>query len=143
MTKYFTIIIFILCLENCIAQNSKDSLVDNSIKNAEKISLIQLISNPEKYDGKVIEVQGFLCLEFEGHALYLQKDDYEYFNLKNGISIIDSVKPEEKKKLHLKFVTVIGKFYLKLHGKLDSRWSGWLITENIEPSLTRKELDKM
>lgn len=143
MTKYLIIIIFILGLENCIAQNSNDSIVNNQIKNIERISLIQLISNPEKYDGKLIEVQGFLSLEFEGHALYLQKEDYEYFNLKNGISILDSVNPKEKKKLHLKFVTVTGKFYIKLHGKLESRWCGWIITESIKPSLTRKEINKM
>lgn len=35
------------------------------------VSLIQLIANPEKYDGKQVAVVGFLRLEFEGNALYL------------------------------------------------------------------------
>jgi hypothetical protein len=141
--KYLLITIFLLGLNNCIAQNPGESLFEFSEKNAEKISLIQLIANPEKYDGKVIEVKGFLSLEFEGNALYLQKDDYEYFNRKNGVSILASISPEEKKNCHLKFVTVIGKFYIKLYNKMGTDWTGWLITKNMDPALTREELQKI
>ena len=84
-----------------------------------------------------------MSLEFEGQALYLQKDDYDYFNQKNGVSILASISPEEKKNCHLKFVAVIGKFYLKLYNKMGTDWSGWLITKNMNPALTREELKKI
>ncbi len=37
----------------------------------ENTSLIRLIATPEKYDGKTIQVIGYLHLEFEGDAIYL------------------------------------------------------------------------
>ena len=36
----------------------------------ENISLIRLIATPEKYDGKRIQVIGYLHIEFEGTAIY-------------------------------------------------------------------------
>ena len=141
--KYFLSLLLIFGIGNCIAQNSEKTIFDFSEKNAQKISLIQLISNPKKYDGKVIEVIGFLSLEFEGQALYLQKEDYEYFNRKNGVSILASISEEEKKNCHLKFVSIIGKFQLKIRNKIGTDWSGWLITKNIEPALNREEINKI
>ncbi|MDR2625625.1 MAG: hypothetical protein LBC37_04770 [Zoogloeaceae bacterium] len=49
------------------------------------VSLIQLIANPEKYHGKNVLVSGFLHLEFEGHALYLHRDDALHHLSRNGI----------------------------------------------------------
>ena len=141
--KYFLSLLLIFGIGNCIAQNSEKTIFDFSEKNAQKISLIQLISNPKKYDGKVIEVIGFLSLEFEGQALSLQKEDYEYFNRKNGVSILASISEEEKKNCHLKFVSIIGKFQLKIRNKIGTDWSGWLITKNIEPALNREEINKI
>src|SRR5262249_4434500 len=43
------------------------------------------IGNPDKYDGKVVRVIGFLRLEFEGDALYLHREDYEHSMTKNAI----------------------------------------------------------
>lgn len=43
-------------------------------------SLIALIANPEKFQGKRIRVTGYLNLEFEGDAIYLNELD-----CKNGI----------------------------------------------------------
>jgi hypothetical protein len=140
--KYLLSLLLIFGIGNCIAQNSEKTIFDFSEKNAEKISLVQLIANPKKYDGKVIEVIGFLSLEFEGRALYLHKDDYEYFNLKNGVSILASISEEEKKNCDLKIVSIIGKFQLKIHN-LGTDWSGWLITKKIEPAITREELNKI
>ena len=51
------------------------------------VSLIQLIANPEKYDGKQVQVVGFLRLEFEGNALYLHEDDYTNNLYGNAVGI--------------------------------------------------------
>ena len=63
------------------------------------VTLVQLIANPEKFDGKQIRVIGFLRLEFEGNVLYLHREDYEN-SLFDGIWV--DVTPEitkEKKML--------------------------------------------
>src|SRR6266404_9792094 len=49
------------------------------------VTLIQLIANPDKFDGRLIRVIGFLRLEFEGNVLYLHREDYENAILGNGI----------------------------------------------------------
>ena len=49
------------------------------------VSLIELIANPLRYDGKRIQVIGFLRLEFEGDALYLHREDFENAISKNAI----------------------------------------------------------
>ena len=45
---------------------------------AEDVSMVQLIAEPEKYDGKLIRVIGVGNLEFEGNYLSLSKQDYEH-----------------------------------------------------------------
>ena len=65
-----------------IGYNPKHSANESSID----VSLIQLISSPERYNGKPIRLIGFLRLEFEGNALYLHQEDFEH-SLPNGIWI--------------------------------------------------------
>jgi hypothetical protein len=45
---------------------------------AVSVSLIQLIANPQTYDGKKVRLIGFLRLEFEGNAIYLHKEDFDH-----------------------------------------------------------------
>lgn len=40
-------------------------------------SLTELVSDPQYYDGEPVKISGFLNLEFEGDALYINKGDYE------------------------------------------------------------------
>jgi hypothetical protein len=47
---------------------------DDSLDN--RVPLIQLIANPEKWDGKEVRVVGFARFEYEGDALYLSEEDY-------------------------------------------------------------------
>ena len=42
------------------------------------VSMIQLISNPEKYDGKFVRVKGVGNIEFEGNYISLSKEDWKY-----------------------------------------------------------------
>ena len=42
------------------------------------VPLLRLLANPEQYDGKDIQLIGFLHLEFEGNALYLHKEDFDH-----------------------------------------------------------------
>lgn len=49
------------------------------------ISLIQLIQHPGAYHLKQVRVIGYVSLEFEGKAIYINKEDYENAITKNAI----------------------------------------------------------
>lgn len=87
------------------------------------VTLVQLIANPEKFDGKQIRVIGFLRLEFEGNVLYLHREDYEN-SLFDGIWV--DVTPEitkERKTLNMHYVLLEGIFSSSERGHMDM-WSG-------------------
>jgi hypothetical protein len=69
-----------------VGYNPKHSANQQSIS----VSLIQLIANPERYNGKPVRLIGFLRLEFEGDALYLHREDYER-GLPNGIWVDEGI----------------------------------------------------
>jgi hypothetical protein len=49
------------------------------------VSMIDLIANPELFDGKKVMVQGYAHFEFEGDAIYLHKEDFLYGSLRNSL----------------------------------------------------------
>ena len=42
------------------------------------LSMIDLIANPELFDGKKVMVKGYVHFQFEGDAIYLHKEDFLY-----------------------------------------------------------------
>lgn len=48
-------------------------------------SLVQLISNPEKFESRLVCVAGFFDLEYEAAILYLHEDDYQNSIDENGM----------------------------------------------------------
>jgi hypothetical protein len=88
------------------------------------LSLVQLIANPDKYNGKIVRVIGFLKLEFEGNGLYLHEEDYKVHINKNGLWIDPSADMQKRKaKINLRYVVIQGKFNAKETGHMGS-WSG-------------------
>src|SRR5262249_1884257 len=75
---------------------------------AENVSMLQLITTPEKYDGRVIRVLGFLWLELEGNALYVHREDYENRLLFNRIGLTPP--SEDYSALRGQYVIVEGGF---------------------------------
>ncbi|WP_445232557.1 hypothetical protein [Duganella rhizosphaerae] len=51
------------------------------------VSMIQLIANPQQYDGQPIRLIAFLNLEFEGNALYLHREDFDRSIVSNAVWI--------------------------------------------------------
>src|ERR1041385_6933670 len=82
---------------------------------AADVSMVQLIATPEKFDGKVVRVTGFLSLEFEGVGLYLHREDFQNMT-RNGLWI----RPPEKTDLNLSrhYVEVVGTFEAKEGGHM-------------------------
>jgi len=73
------------------------------------ISMIQLIANPEKYQGKLVAVVGFL--HWETNRLYLSQEDFQHQLVENSICIERNTDMgKEKDKLNLKYVGVVGIF---------------------------------
>jgi hypothetical protein len=60
------------------------------------ISMVQLLANPEKYDGNHIRVAGYIHFESDNSAIYLHKEDVEHHVLKNGlwVSLAEGVSVE-------------------------------------------------
>lgn len=81
------------------------------------VSLIQLIANPEKYDGLPVRVFAFLHLEFEGDALYLHQEDYKKSLPMNAVWIaLTDGQTNASKKFSGGYVLVEGTFSAKERG---------------------------
>lgn len=82
--------------------------------NSTRYSMISLIANPEKYDGKWVSTTGFLkYIEGEEIRLFLSKDDLYYDNMKNCFVLyLDKSKINEKKISYFNghYVGLIGYF---------------------------------
>lgn len=87
-----------------------------------RTSIINLIATPEKYDKRVVRIKGFLNLEFEGNAIYLNKEDYTLGIDKNAIwidtnSAIDSA---HYYNCNHQYVIIEGTFIMNNKGHNDS-----------------------
>lgn len=81
------------------------------------VSVVQLIANPQAYDGKYVRVIGFVSLAFEGTAVYLHQDDYKFGIFKNALWL-DIAKADRRGYMEydLKYVLVEGTFDAKETG---------------------------
>src|SRR6185295_1411546 len=59
-----------------IATGTFSVLLPVHAEEPESISIVRLLGAPEQYDGKKVQITGFMNLEFEGNAIYLSKADY-------------------------------------------------------------------
>ncbi len=112
------------------------------------VSLIQLISNPSEFDGELVRVIGYCRLEFEGSALYLHREDFEYVINKNAVwldvrSLISTSQPN----LNNRYVIVEGVFDSKDKGHMDNysgcikeirRFNPWRLNELLKKDREKK-----
>lgn len=47
-------------------------------------SIVELLARPEKFDKRLVRIEGYMKLEFEGNAIYLHKEDAEVGMTRNG-----------------------------------------------------------
>ena len=113
MKNYF-LIILLISLKSFYQTPLEKFNDENRNKNPQEIldvSVIQLITSPEKYDGKIVHVTGFIKIEFEGTAIYLHEEDYKKHIYKNSIWLS---MPNElyslKNEISEKYGSVIGTF---------------------------------
>ena len=86
-------------------------LLSTSSGDVYAVSMIKLLANPEKYNGKRVMLDGFLNLEFEGNALYLHKEDYTHGISKNSlwVNLNDNIS-KEAHKYNKNYVLIVATF---------------------------------
>ena len=78
------------------------------------VSLIQLLANPDKFDGKLVTVQGFLNLEHEKHHgargfLFLHPEDANHLLGSNAADVVPSEQMlRDQEKIDGMYVTMTG-----------------------------------
>ena len=79
------IVIFTLFLSlQCFA---KPIEIGKRSEEAIEVSIYYLISNPDKFNGKLVRFSGVITLEFEGKAIYSDLDSFKYFISRNALSL--------------------------------------------------------
>lgn len=86
----------------------------------EDVSVIQLIAQPEKFDGKRVRFIGFLRLEFEGDAIYLHREDFEQGISRNGlwINVPSEMTKPQRDAVNMRYVICVGIFRAGAHGHM-------------------------
>jgi hypothetical protein len=108
----FAFLMYIGLLGGAMADQPKD------------VSMIQLISDPQRFDGQTIRVIGYLRLEFEGNAIYLHREDFERAIHQNGLWIeLTESQRRTSEKLNNGYVIVEGTFSSMEKGHLGI-WPG-------------------
>ncbi|NOT77747.1 MAG: hypothetical protein HOP07_01945 [Bacteriovoracaceae bacterium] len=93
--------------------------------NSVNTDFIELLKNPEKYDGKVVEIIGFATIEFEGNALYMDSKSQKNASYEKGVWLEIAKTPFELKKYNGSKVLVKGIFKLSNKGHM-GLWRGAL-----------------
>jgi hypothetical protein len=87
-----------------------------------KASIIEVISNPERYQDKRLLVSGYVHIKFESRGIYLCREHYLHAITKNALWLsFDKAAWEGKKvdKINDKWVTLEGVYNGKNKGHLD------------------------
>ena len=98
-----------------------DSEINPYNQFAKDVTMIELLANPNKYDGELIRVSGVGQLQFEGDCLFLSKEDYKYYtDNRIWLQLSDHATPyQEAKTYNGKYVLVEGIFDKDDRGHLD------------------------
>jgi hypothetical protein len=76
------------------------------------VGMVALLSGPQSYDGKAIQIVGVLCIEHENDAIYLHYEDAQHLNNQNALYLrLSESQREQFKKLNLKYVIIEGVMY--------------------------------
>jgi hypothetical protein len=94
------------------ANDIERAMREVKVKNL-NVSLVSLIATPERYDGEMIQVKGYLHLELNSNAIYIHEDDSKNKITANAFWVNFSEKFEKKKNpldYNDKYIILIGRF---------------------------------
>lgn len=108
----FAVFLGIKLIKQHLVQTGYGDAPNSANQYAKDVTMIQLIANPEKYDGDLVRVIGVGNLEFEGDCIALSKEDLKY-RVGNSIWIElgeKAISYEEAKQYNGEYVIVEGIF---------------------------------
>lgn len=106
------------------------------------VSMIQLLATPERFHGRVVRVQGFLKLEWEGDALYLHRTDFDQAIFRNAVGVTRS-SAFVGKELSDGYVLIEGQFDAKETGHLGAFSGSIKNITRAERTVSRAEIEKI
>jgi hypothetical protein len=116
--------VFLLVLTHNAAPFSPQEGGPSALPKPVDVSMVALVAEPDSYEGKLIRTHGFLCIEFEGDALYLHEEDYRHGLTENSFALrLSKLQREQFKSLTLRYVLIEGTVYAKGPEHTDG-WSG-------------------
>jgi hypothetical protein len=117
----------LLFLNNANAQDSiKYSERPNGHNSPYRISINEILANPDVYEGTHLQVVGYLNLDWEADAVYLNKNDFKSRRYSKGLWIhLNQFKFRGSNKLKGHYVVVDGVFDANDHGH-ENLWGGAL-----------------
>jgi hypothetical protein len=75
------------------------------------VPLARLLANPKEYDGKPVQIAGFLALSFENAGLYMHREDAAHGVPLTGVWLkLDSKEYDEYESYKDRYVVVTGVF---------------------------------
>jgi hypothetical protein len=80
---------------------------------AQSVSIIRLIATPERYDGKLVRVVGYLNMAFEGDSISFHEEDFRRNLVENALW----VEPAEGMRKEL---TKLSRQYVLIEGVFDA-----------------------
>lgn len=110
------LIMIITCLGITNVMAGDENVPGNILDKYSATSLLQIISNPNLYDGKQVFVEGYLVSGFEESALYVCKDHAKHGMTTYAVWIKAS--SEELKKYNHQYVVVAGLFDKTVKGHM-------------------------
>ena len=115
--------------------SDKDGSKNYANHAAVDVTMVQLLANPEKYDGWLVRVVGVGNLGFEMDYIALTKEDWDFYgNHRIGIRLSDRATPyEEAKAYNGKYVLVEGIFRNDPKGENDIDWMEIVKVSRYEP----------
>src|SRR5688500_14684358 len=84
-----------------------------------QVSIVDLIVNGSGYHGKRVLLHGFLCLEFEGTAVYLHQDHCAYVMTENAVWVdVPAAVMRRRGSYDRRYIRVVGTFNAQRKGHL-------------------------
>jgi hypothetical protein len=83
------------------------------------VSVLQLITTPEKFDHKLVSLVGFLTIEREGDKLFAHQEDALNSILANAIQVEGTKEMfYDRERIDMKYVKILGTFQASDHKRI-------------------------
>jgi hypothetical protein len=123
MRKFYKSALFVASLTVGFVAPSEAAVGNRSSEvDITPVSTIQLISTPERFEGKQIDTKGFFTYENENIAIYVNKLDADERVDFNSIEI-----NFKNSKLPINLLKKLNRHYVRVIGRVEQGFSQWLI----------------